>query len=237
MRRQAGIAGVLYLTVIVTGFFTLVYVPSQLVVPTDAAATARNIEASRALFKVGIIAGIVCYVAFIVLPLSLYRLLSHVHRDAAALMVVFAIVSVPISMLNLGHKLDVLSLLSPAAGPLLPSSAQVHVQVMQSLTAYSNGMLIAEVFWGLWLLPFGYLAFRSTTIPRLLGVCLMLGCFGYLINVSGAVLIEGYGTGAMASIVSLPSAIGEIGTCIWLLLTGFRGSPAVVRRAPAAGGG
>lgn len=233
MRRTAGIAGLLYLIVVLTGVFALMYVPSQLYVSADAAATARNIEASRTLFRLGIVASMLCYVAFLVLPLALYRLLSHVHREVAVLMVVFAVASVPMSLLNLGHKFDILSILGSASHLQAFSGAQVHAQVAQSLTSYRNGVLITEIFWGLWLLPFGYLAFRSGTIPRVLGICLMLGSAGYLINVFGTVLLDGYATSTTASIVSLPSAIGEIGACLWLLFAGIR-APRTDPRRPVA---
>lgn len=221
-KTTAHVAGLLYLIVVVTGIVNLMYVPSQLQVPGDAAATVSNILASKQLFGFGIVAGVVCYTAFLLLPLVLYRLLGGVDRNVAVLMVALAVVSVPVSLLNLSHKLDVLTLLGDAGYLQAFTASQLQTQVMLALDAYRNGALISEVFWGLWLLPFGYLVFKSGFIPRVLGILLMLGCFGYLINISGRMLFPGYAGTAIASIVSLPSAFGEIGTCLWLLIAGIR---------------
>lgn len=221
-KTTAHVAGLLYLIVVVTGIVNLMYVPSQLQVPGDAAATVSNILASKPLFGLGIAAGVVCHTAFLLLPLVLYRLLGGVERNVAVLMVALAVVSVPISLLNLSHKLDVLTLLGDADYLQAFTASQLQTQVMLALDAYRNGALVSEVFWGLWLLPFGYLVFKSGFIPRVLGILLMLGCFGYLVNISGRMLFPGYAETAIASIVSLPSALGEIGTCLWLLIAGVR---------------
>ena len=231
----ARIAGLLYLIVVVTGFFNLIYVPSQLQVPDDAAATVSNILASKQLFGLGIAAGVVCYTAFLLLPLVLYKLLGGINRDVAVLMVAFALVSVPISLLNLSHKLDVLSLLGDADYLQAFTAGQLQTQVMLSLEAYRNGALISEIFWGLWLLPFGYLVFKSRFIPRVLGILLMLGCFGYLVNIVGPTLLPGYADTAIASIVSVPSGLGEIGTCLWLLIAGVRERKSAAMAARGAG--
>ncbi len=221
-RQLCARAGLLYLTVVATGVFALMYVPSVLFVTNDAAATTRRIAEHLPLFQLSIVAGMLCYVAFLLLPLTLYKLLGHVHRDAAVLMVIFAIISVPISLINLGNKFDIVSVLTTVGSQPGALTAGVHAQVMRSLGSYRSGVLIAEIFWGLWLFPFGYLVVRSGTLPRVLGVCLMLGCIGYLINVVSTVLVEGYASSATASVLSIPSAIGEIGICLWLLWVGFR---------------
>lgn len=184
----ARIAGLIYLIVVATGIFSLAYVPSQLVVSGDAAKTVANISASPGPFRLGIAAAFACYVAFLVLPPLLYRLLSHVNRDAAALMVCLAITSVPLSLGNLVNRLDVLTLLSGKSYLAAYPADQLGAMVMFSLAKYGNGLLIAEIFWGLWLFPLGYLVFRSGMLPRILGVFLMAGCLGYLVDVLGTTL-------------------------------------------------
>ncbi|HXI11772.1 MAG TPA: DUF4386 domain-containing protein [Thermoanaerobaculia bacterium] len=214
--------GLLYLIVVVSGIFSLAYVPSQLIVPGDGAATFRRIEASENLFRLGIAAGFVCYTAFLLLPLAFYKLLAHVDRRAALLMVLFAVASVPLSLGNLVNKLDVATLISGRSYLRGYSPEQLHAAVMLSLARYNSGVLVAEIFWGLWLLPLGYLVFRSRILPRTLGVFLVLGCFGYLIDVFGRTAVPGYATTTLASLATLPASIGEIGTCLWLLLFGAR---------------
>lgn len=213
-------AGLLYLIVVATGIFSLGYVPSQTIVRGDALATVNHIQASETLFRLGIVSGLICYTAFLLLPLALYKLLQPVNRNAALLMVAFAVVSVPISLVNLWHKLDVLSLLSGADYLQAFTTQQLNAQVMLSLDAYSNGMLVSKTFWGLWLLPFGYLVFKSGFLPRILGLLLMLGCFGYLTDVLGRLLVAGYAESAISGFVVLPASLGEIGICLWLLIMG-----------------
>ncbi len=93
---------------------------------------------------------------------------------------------------------------------------------MLYLNQYDNGILITTVFWGLWLLPFGYLVYKSGFFPKILGILLMLGCFGYLINYFGNTLSNNYGTIGISPYLGLLPAIGEIGTCLWLLFVGAK---------------
>lgn len=217
-------AGFVYLIVVLTGIVSLAYVPSQLIHPGDAAKTVASIQASQDLFRIGIAAGFVCYLAFLLLPLLLYRLLGHVSQTAGVLMVILAIVSVPISLFNIAHKLDVLSLLGGNDYLSALPAEQLQTAVMLSLERYNNGLLVAMLFWGLWLLPLGYLIFKSRALPRVLGVLLMAGCVGYLIAVFGDVLSASWGDFLLAKYVTLPASLGEIGTCLWLIVMGAKTS-------------
>ena len=220
--RMGRIAGLLYLIVVVTGIISLAYVPSKITVPGDTAATVANIIAQEPLFRVGIAAGLLCYTAFLLLPLALYRLLAPAGRNTAAVMAAFALVSVPISFVNVRTRLDILSLLDRAQHGVAFTPAQVEAQVRTLLDSYGNGILTVEIFWGLWLLPLGYLVVKSGVIPRILGVFLMLGCAGYLIDVFGRILIPAYDMLWIAGYVTKPAAVGEIGTCLWLLIMGAK---------------
>ncbi|MGH8159211.1 MAG: DUF4386 domain-containing protein [Rhodanobacter sp.] len=215
----------LYLIVIATGIFSLIYVPSQIAVPNDATATVNSILASGHLFRIGMVAGLVCHIAFLLLPFALYKLLSPSGKDTAVLMVAFAVIQTPIYFVNLCNKLDVLSILSGAGYLQAFTTAQLNAKVMLSLAAYGNGMLALEILMGLWLLPFGYLVFKSDFLPKTLGILLMAGCFGYLIDFTGTVLFPGYANMSIASYVTLPATFGEIGICLWLLIVGVRDRP------------
>jgi hypothetical protein len=224
-QRTARIAGVLYLVVVLAGIFSLGYVPSQLHVTGDAAATVDNIAARESLFRLGILAGMICYVAFLVLPLVLYKLLSPYGKVPAVLMVVFAVASVPISLMAVASKLDILSLLGDADYLQVFTQEQLQAQVMLSLEAYRNGLRVAEIFWGLWLLPFGYLVYRSGILPKVLGILLILGCVGYLVEIIGRLLFTGYADTTLARFAGIPASVGEIGICLWLLVLGAREHP------------
>ena len=223
-KTTARIAGALYLVVVLTGMFALLYVPAQLIVWTDATATFNNIVASETLFRLGIYAGVLCYTAFLLLPLVLYKLLQHVDKTHAVAMVALALTSVPISLFNLTHKFAVLTLINK---PSFFTGADLHKHVLLQLEYYNNGIDVAAVFWGLWLFPFGYLVFKSGMLPKVLGILLMAGCFGYLINFTGSFLFPGYNDLGISGYVSLPSGLGEIGTCLWLLIAGVKTKPAL----------
>ncbi len=216
----ARIAGLFYLITVVTGIFSLMYVPSQIAVPHNLPATLANIVASPSLYRFGIAAGLVCYTVFLVVPVLLYQLLMPVDRHAAALMVLFAVFNVPIALLSIAKKLDILSLLDRAGHAATISPDQIQAQVMRSLDAYNNGMLIGEIFAGLWLIPFGYLVFRSGFLPRVLGALLIAGGLGYLLTVFGQVLVPDYDQLPIANFDTLPAGLGEIGICLWLLIFG-----------------
>ena len=219
LHRNGRIAGALYLVVVATGMLCLAWVPSQL--GTDVADAAARIG----LFRAGIAAFMAMQVAFLLLPLALYRVLGDVDRRAATLMVALAAASVPIGLMALSHRMEALSLLDSTAAQ---ATAAVDAAFAASLQRYGHGLRIASLFWGLWLLPFGWLVLRSARIPRVLGVLLMLGGIGYVVKVFGG-LMPGFADSAFARYATLPAALGEIGSCLWLLAFGARAS-----RVPSA---
>lgn len=221
-KKLARIAGLLYLGVVLTGIFTLMYVPSKLIVSDNASLTYRNIVSSEPLFRLGIISGLLCYTFFLFLPIVLYKLLNPVSENYAKLMVLLAVMSVPIFFLNVQNEFTILSLINTENNQFGFSAEQIQSQVMLYLDQYNNGMRIVHIFSGFWLFPFGYLVFKSGFLPKFLGVLLMLGCFGYLINFAGHTLFPDYSKIGISSYISLPASFGEIGTCLWLLIMGAK---------------
>lgn len=220
-KNTARLAGVFYLIVVVTGIFSLAYVPSKLIVWDDAAKTFQQITESQMLFRMSIVSSVICYIAFLFLPFVLYYLLHSVSEIAAKLMVILAIVSVPISMLNLQNKYAVLTLINNGNSLKFFEESHIRSQMMNLLENYDSGILIVSVFWGLWLFPFGLLVYKSGFLPKILGILLMLGCCGYLINFVGNTIFETYGGSLISNIASKPAAFGEIGICLWLLIRGI----------------
>jgi hypothetical protein len=216
------VAGLLYLIVVLSGIFSLAYVPSQVNVANDPDATLQRIQVSETLFRWGIASFLIEQVAFVLLPLALFKLLSPVNRSAAVLMLVLALTSVPLALLSLGHRLDVLTLISDPGFSATSTGPGLHLLANYSLDAWRNGIRITSLFWGLWLLPFGYLVFKSGFLPRFLGVLLMLGCAGYLTTVFAGLLFPRLEQSPLSGYVSLPAALGEIGICVWLLFVGAR---------------
>lgn len=220
MHKTARFAGLLYLILVISGIINLLYIPSQLVVRGNASLTLENIKNSELLFRFGIVSGIIAFLTFTILPLVLYKLLHKIDKNCAILMVIFALISVPISFVNILNKFSILTLISEKAYLQEMNIVELQTQVMLHLDYYNNGNQIAQIFWGLWLLPFGYLVYKSGFLPKILGIFLMLGCFGYLIEFFAHFLISDYNNSMVQTIVGIPSPIGEIGICLWLLIMG-----------------
>jgi hypothetical protein len=217
--RMARLAGTLYVINIVAGLFSLMYVPSLLVVHGDAAATYGRLVAQESLFRAGIAANVIAHVAFLLLPLALYALLSPVNRKVAVTMVALAVACIPIDFVAIANQLDVLSLMHDAGPGRAIAQEQLQASVWSLLDAYDHKLLVAEVFWGLWLLPFGYLVFKSGFLPRVLGIVLMLGCVSYVTIFFQHLLVPHL---SLPGYVMLPAALGEMGIALWMLVMGTR---------------
>ena len=221
-KNTARIAGLLYLIVVLTGLFHLMYVPSKLIVWDNAEVTFKNISASENLFRLGILGGFICYLAFLLLPLVLYKLFKPINKNWAVVMVTFGVISVPLAFINFGNEISVLTLIDKAKYLRTFDVNKLQDQVMLHMYSYNNGLQIISIFSGLWLFPFGYLVYKSGFLPKVLGVLLMIGCFGYLIDFVAGFLSVGYNKSDISNYLILPASIGEMGTCLWMLFIGIK---------------
>ncbi len=225
-QKTARIAGLMYLLVIVLGIFAELYVRSSLIVRGDAAATANNIIASESLFRIGFVSDLIMITCFLFLALALYKLLKPVNKNQALLMVLFVLVCIPIMCLNMLNHFVALLLLSGADYLTIFEADQLHALAMLFLDLHGYGYLIAQIFFGLWLLPLGILVFKSGFLPRVLGVLLVIACFGMLIEFFNVFLFPGYQS-IIIDLLSYETAIAEISFCFWLLIRGVN-----VKRLP-----
>jgi len=218
-RKAAKIAGVVYLICIVLGIFANIFVRQSLIVPGDAATTVNNIMANESLFRIGLVSDLLFLTLWLLLPLALYKLLKPVNNIHAVLMVLFALVMVPIMFINNVFQFAALLLLSGADYLTVFETGQLHAQAMFFLDLRETGFLMPSIFYGLWLFPFGYLVYksgsvyRSGIIPKILGVLLMIGCFGYLIEFFTVFLLPDFDAGN----ILLATSIGEFLSPFWLL--------------------
>jgi hypothetical protein len=233
-KRLARTAGLLYLVVAVCGGFSELYVRAGVKVPGDAAATAANISASATLFRVGALSDLVNLVCFLVLALILYGLLKPVGARAALAMLVFNAVSVAVMTANMANHLGALLVAtSQDYGGALGASSSA-ASAMLFLDLHAQGYLLAGIFFGLWLLPLGYLLASSGAAPRALGVLLMVGSLGYVAD-AVANLLAPTTAPALTPLLVLPSVLAEVALIFWLLVKGLR-LPAPVHPAPARAG-
>jgi hypothetical protein len=213
--KTARIAGFLYLLQIPLAVFGILFVPKALVVPGDETATASNILANEFLFRLSIVSALLAALVTVGTALFLYKVLKPVSKSYAALMVICTLVVAPISMLNeLNHVAILLLLKNPESSTVFATS-QVQTAVSVFLDLHKYGIQIVGIFFGLWLLPMGFLVFKSNYIPKIIGVFLIITCAGYLADFFIFFLFPGFGV-----VISEYTWLGEVMMVVWLLVKG-----------------
>src|SRR5437879_704232 len=220
LKKAARIACAMYLSMVITGPFSLMYVPSKLIVRGNAVATADNILAHETLFRLSILADLVGQVIFICLAIALYRLLSGVNKIWAALMVALVLVSAAVGFVNTLNDIAALILFRGADFLAVFDKAQRDALGMLFIRLHTQGIFIDEMFWGLWLFPFGLLVYRSGFLPRFIGVWLMINCFGYVVLSVIALFFPAYYETAFQ--MAQPVLFGELTIMLWLLIKGAK---------------
>ena len=211
-KKTARTAGVLYLLLALGSFFSFA-VRGQLVVPGDIAETLRRITSSEALFRLAIVGDLIGQIAFALLAPLLYWLFKPVDKVKATTLAILMLVPVPIALGALQNLYAVLQ--------LLHGSTEAQAQAAALLNAHAGGIVVAQFFWGFWLIPFGLLTWQSHFLPKLLGALLILGSVGYLLKSTADVLFPG--NAALESIVSISlieSSVAEVAMVLWLLIVG-----------------
>ena len=220
-KKTARIAGLLYLILAITGAYSIMYVPSQIIVRGDAAATANNLLANEFLFRTGIVSSLISSIIFVFLVLVLYRLFKQLNEHQAKLMFAFVIVQIPIAFLIEAFNITSVMILKGEVLKILELN-QKQDFAMLFLKVHNYGTVILEIFWGLWLIPFGQLVYKSGFIPRILGVLLITGGIGYIIESLSFLLFPSYHSFVSQFTIVLYS-IGELAMILWLLIKGVKG--------------
>jgi len=219
-KSQARRAGILYLLAGLPAPFAYLYVPGVLLVQNDALATADRVRASEDLLRAAIVVELYSSTLAIFAILALYQLLKRVDPRTSVLMAVLMLLSVPISYVNALNHIAPLVLLKSSAIAGVLGPGQVAAQVTFFLRLHGYGLVVAQIFWGLWLFPYGALIMRSGFIPRWIAYPLFLAGVGYLINSLGTLLLPP----SLRRIgdAALVLGVGELPIIVWLLIWGAR---------------
>lgn len=217
--KTARLAGFLYLLVIIFGMFAQFVVRDQMVVPNNPSETAQNIIAAQDFFRLGFVSDLMMLTAYFFLPLALYHLLKYVHKGHAVLMVLCTMIGVAILCLNMLNQFAVLLILGENNPFSAFSPDQINGLVAFYMDMHTHGYRIAQIFFGLWLFPLGYLVYYSKIIPKIIGVFLMVACCSFLIDFFFFFLIPSY---SLTDWLTLPTVLGEFSICLWLLFKGVR---------------
>lgn len=214
-------AGVLYLLVGIFGGFAEGFVDPKMYVAGNAAATTANVVANAGLVRMGVVAHLLDGTFFVFLAMTLYSLLRHVHRSAARAMLVCVILATGIICLNAVFQFEGLRVATGSYYDAAFGSAGANALVLLLLDTQHYGTLIAQVFFGLWLVPLGYLAIRSGLFSKWLGGVLIVGGICYLVDMLAAFLLPDLGQ-KIHGFVIIPSAVAEIWMVVYLLVIGVK---------------
>lgn len=217
------LAGLLYIVMSLFGFFGMAYVPGKLIVHGDATTTVNNVATHELLFRLGIASQLIGQAGFIFVALALYQLLKGVNRRHASLMVTLIVVSIPIAFLNEVNSFAAILLIRGTDFLSVFDKIQRDALAMLFLNLHGRGLVVAEMFWGLWLFPLGLLVYRSRFLPRFLGVWLALAGFAWIISSLTGVLLPQHAR--KFDTYSQPAVFGEIVFMLWLLIKGATPTP------------
>ena len=220
-KRLARIAGVLYLLVGIFGGFAEGFVDPKMYVAGNAAATAGNIVANSGLVRMGVVAHLLDGTFFVFLAMTLYTLLQHVHKSVARAMLILVALSSGIVCLNAVFEFEGLRVATDNTYTSSFGAAGSNALVLLLLDAEHYGILIAQVFFGLWLIPLGYLTNKSGMFPKWLGIVLIIGGVCYLIDLLAAFLLPDLAPKIHTFIV-IPPTIAEISMLLYLLVVGVK---------------
>jgi hypothetical protein len=196
------------------------YAPSQLFVPGDASATVDRIAERQNLFVATIIVGIVSEFLFVSVILLLYRLFKPVDDVLAGLMLLSIMLQAPLAFLGMANEVATLQFIRGGEFLQVFDEHQRDALIMFLVYVDRQGVLVSQVFWGVWLLPLGALVFRSKMIPRFLGIWLVLNGLAYIaLSVIGLARPE---LRASAFSLATPLMFGELALALWLLIMGVK---------------
>lgn len=220
LKKNARVAGLLYLLVVLTGPFVLIYVPRKLFVAGDASATAANILAHESLFRAYIVVGLLSELAFVAVVLALYRLLKDVGPTLAMGMALLVLLEAPLAFLGVANEVATLAFVRGGEFLAVFDKPQRDALATLLINVDAQGVLLSDMFWGLWLLPLGVLVYRSRFIPRPLGVWLFANGLAYVAISLTGLLVPQFSKAVFT--VATPILFGEVAFMLWLLIVGTR---------------
>ena len=216
-KRLARLAGAVYVSLGLATAFGFYHAP---LVQGDLSAIAHELTKSDLRFRIGVVTDLLSTALSVPLALLLYQLLKPVHKTQALLMAVLLVVAMPISFVVALNYVAAQWLLSGAPVVAALASAQREALGMLFLRLHTHGVLAVEIFWGLWLVPFGLLVMKSRFLPRVLGILLVIAGVAYVAHSVISLLLDGSRIILYERVTMLARAAGEFPIMLWLLVKG-----------------
>ena len=216
--RTARIAGAFYLLTIIAGVFAEAFVRGRLVVRTDAVATATNILANETLYRAGLVADLMMLASYVVVTALFYDLFGQVRRSVSLVAAGFSLIGIAMLAANCLNHLAPLVLLDSTTYQSAVQVSQLQALSLVALRMHARGYAIATVFFGVYCVLIGWLAYKSAFLPRVLGALMAIGGVAYLVS-----SITGLLSPSLASHLPDLGVIGgvaELALSIWLIVRG-----------------
>jgi len=217
------LGGALYLIIIFAGLFSELLVRAKLIVFGSASATANNIMASQLLWRLGIASDLIMHVCDIPLMLILYLLLRAINKKLALLAMLFTLIQTYVLVTTKLNLFMPLFLSGNADYMKAFEPNQINALIYLSIKYDLNGLNIGLIFFGFSCLLIGYLIYKSTYFPKVLGIMMQIAGFCYLSN-SFVQLLSPAFADIISPAILIPSFFGELSFCLWLLVKGVNGS-------------
>lgn len=219
VQKTARFAGVLYVIITIAAIVAHFYVPSLIIVPEDAAATANNMNESASLFRIGAVGGeLVVLLSEVILAVVLYVLLKPVNKTLSLIAAASRLVMTTIHGINMINYFFAMVLVSGSGYLSVFSAEQAQGLAMLFLEAHGYGFTIGIAFLTIHVFVLGYLIFKSGYFPKVLGVLFIAAGVGYLVDSFAQLLSAAHTT--TPGFVAATIAIAEIAFPLWLLIKG-----------------
>lgn len=219
-KRLARIAGIFYLFVAIFGGFAEGFADPKMYVAGNAAATAANVLSNLGLVRLSVASHFLDATFLLLTAMAFYSLLQHVDKNIARAMLVFVIVAAGIKSLNAVFQFEALQVATNSSYVDAFGAAGSNALVLLLLDIQHYGTLSAQVFFGLWLAPLGYLAYKSGLFPKALGVTLVAATVYYLVHLITAFLVPDFHKQIQPFILIV--IIAEVWLLGYLLIVGVR---------------
>ncbi len=217
IKSTARTAGLLYLLQIPLGVFGIIYVPKFLIDKRSLSQTIDNFSSNEFIFRLSIVSAIICALVTIATAVYISKILKVVNHNIAKWIVIFTLILAPITMINELNNVAILLIIQKSKYTVGFSNKETEALLYLFLNLHEYGIKMINIFFGLWLLPMGYLVIKSKYIPQIVGYLLLITCVGYLIDFVLFFLFS-----SLRITISDFTWIGEVIMVLWLLTVGVK---------------
>jgi hypothetical protein len=218
--KTARTAGIIYIIMDICLVFSGLIVDPKIYVPGDTVATVTNILTFEWLYRLSFVSNLIGIILNLFLVLALYELFRSVNKRQARLMVILVVAGVAVAFLNNLNKYVPILLLNNTGHLSGFNQSQLQSLAIVFLDFFNHGVILTEIFWGLWLIPLGLLVCKSGFIPKVMGFLLFVGCVGQLTDFFSVFLFPNYS--AILTPIAEMAMIGELFFFVWLLIKGIK---------------